>query len=68
MLMTHPVHELEPRTQRRGEGFRAVALHWQPTATFRAVKGEGRDDGVSGVGKGVVALFDKSGAVHLVGE
>lgn len=49
MLVKHTVHELEPRTQRRGEGFRAVALHLHPAAAFRAVKGEGRDDGVSGI-------------------
>lgn len=68
MLMTHTVHELESWSERLGKGLRAVALHWQPAATFRAVKGEGRDDGVSGVGKRGVELLDIGSAVRLVGE
>ena len=68
MLMTNTVHEREPWPQRLDKGFRAVALHRQPAAAFRAVKGKGRDDGVSGVGKRGVERLNIGGAVRLVGE
>ena len=68
MLMTQTVHEPEPWPQRLDKGLRAVALHWQPAATFRSVKGEGRDDGVSSVGTRGVERLDIGGAVRLVGE
>ena len=68
MLVTHTVNKPESRPERLDEGFRAIAPHWKAAAALRAVKGEGRYDGVSSVGKRGVEPRNIGSAIHLLGE